>query len=385
MYQDGPNLQAEQAEISAEMFYFERHERLTSATLQVFIEGFNEYLASIEQSLKQLDLDPNNDSAINAIFRTIHTLKGDCFMCFMQPLGVYVHKIEDGLSGLRSEKIHYKPLLKEAFLAALDLIAPCAEAMVLENRIEAEVLATVAACLQKLSSATHNNQDAICVEIITRLGGEAPKTKAIKEPLYPLQDKNEQLAYFCSLSTLLESRNPRWNNKTCSIAHIATQLNRELGRPVYEEQLEAAVYIHDIGIAFYDDDIINSISHYHIDKKGKMLVHPDVGAQFLSLMPHWRDAAEIVLQHHELPDGTGYPLRLMADQICIGAKILAVAIHFDMLINGRDKFTEKHSAIKATAEINAFKGVRFDTEVVDAFNNIIRRDYGTGEELQILH
>lgn len=392
MYQDGSKLQSGQSHITAETFVFNRHERLTSSTLQVFVEGFNDYLETIEESLQQLDVNPKDFDAINCIFRIIHTLKGDCFMCFMEPLGIYVHILEDSLSGLRSKKIQYRPLVKAALLAALDLVVPVVESMVNKNRVEADKLADVANCLQTLSRATPETQDDACSEIIRLLSGEVnqpdPTVQTAQEelaPLYPLQDKNEQLAYFCSLSTLFEYRNPRWKNKTCSISFMAIKLNKEMGEPVHEEQLEAAVYIHDIGLAFYDDELLNSISHYHLDRKAKMLVHPDVGAQFLSLMPHWRDAAEIVLQHHERPDGTGYPLRLTGDQICVGAKILSLAVHFDMLINGRDKYTEKHSIVKAAAEINALKGVRFDADVVDAFNRIIRRDYNEGETLKMLH
>jgi HD-GYP domain-containing protein (c-di-GMP phosphodiesterase class II) len=79
-----------------------------------------------------------------------------------------------------------------------------------------------------------------------------------------------------------------------------------------------------------------------------------------------------VAQHHEMPDGGGYPRRLKSAQICPGAKLLAIIDAFEaVMLKHGDRGTSR-SILRAIAEINACDS-QFATEWISPFNGVIRR------------
>ena len=75
--------------------------------------------------------------------------------------------------------------------------------------------------------------------------------------------------------------------------------------------------------------------------------------------------AEIVLQHHEKIDGSGYPAGLSGDAILLEAKIIAVADMFEAMTSHRP-YRPSTGIDKALKEVMQNKGVLYDSEVVDA-------------------
>ena len=80
----------------------------------------------------------------------------------------------------------------------------------------------------------------------------------------------------------------------------------------------------------------------------------------------------MIEQHHEMPDGEGYPGGLMADQICDGAKVLAIVDAFEAVMLKHINRGKNRSVLRAIAEINACDK-QFAPEWIDAFNQVIRR------------
>lgn len=80
----------------------------------------------------------------------------------------------------------------------------------------------------------------------------------------------------------------------------------------------------------------------------------------------------MIAQHHEREDGTGYPNRLTGDQICGGAKILALADAFESMTNRRADRIYKTSVTQAVRVINDNSGSQFSPYWVDIFNNVVR-------------
>jgi HD-GYP domain-containing protein (c-di-GMP phosphodiesterase class II) len=89
-------------------------------------------------------------------------------------------------------------------------------------------------------------------------------------------------------------------------------------------------------------------------------------------MPGWAAATEMVRQHHEMPDGRGYPQGLKGDAICAGAKILAIVDAFEAVTLKHSGRGQSRSLVRAIAEVNACDN-QFDTEWIGPFNNIIRK------------
>jgi two-component system, cell cycle response regulator len=98
--------------------------------------------------------------------------------------------------------------------------------------------------------------------------------------------------------------------------------------------------------------------------------HPDVGADMLALAPGLEDIAEVVRQHHERPDGTGYPHSLAADAISIEARVVSVCDAWVAMRADRPYRTAR-SESEAVAELQAGAGSQFDPSVVAAFVRVI--------------
>ena len=87
-------------------------------------------------------------------------------------------------------------------------------------------------------------------------------------------------------------------------------------------------------------------------------------------MAGWEAAAEMVSQHHEMPDGHGYPEGLSADRICDGARILAIVDAFESVMLKHAHRGKNRSVLRAIAEVNACDN-QFAKEWIEPFNQVI--------------
>ena len=99
----------------------------------------------------------------------------------------------------------------------------------------------------------------------------------------------------------------------------------------------------------------------------KMNAHPVLGAQIIQ--PVTRLAAElpIIRHHHEWYNGSGYPDRLIGDEIPLLARVLHVADSFEAMTSARPYRMTPLTREQAIAELRKFAGIQFDPKVVDAF------------------
>ena len=84
-----------------------------------------------------------------------------------------------------------------------------------------------------------------------------------------------------------------------------------------------------------------------------------------------RGAAEIVKNHHERPDGLGYPCGLRGDDIPLGSRIVMVADAFDAMTSDRP-YRRAFPAERAVAELRKHAGTQFDERVVAALDSLIQ-------------
>ena len=97
-----------------------------------------------------------------------------------------------------------------------------------------------------------------------------------------------------------------------------------------------------------------------------MRKHPCDGAEIISNVPFLEEASELVLDHHERYDGTGYPNKLRCDDIPIGARLLAVADAFDTMTTDR-AYRSALSLDHAIEELRRCSGKQFCPDAVEAF------------------
>ena len=100
-----------------------------------------------------------------------------------------------------------------------------------------------------------------------------------------------------------------------------------------------------------------------------MKKHPELGFRMLKNIAYLRPAAEIVYQHQEKWNGTGYPRGLKGEDIVIGARLFCIADTMDAITSDRPyrKGTPLEGAL---TEIKRLAGTQFDPHAVEVFLSI---------------
>lgn len=133
----------------------------------------------------------------------------------------------------------------------------------------------------------------------------------------------------------------------------------------------AAGLLHDIGKLSIPAEILTKPSALSTMEMALMRVHPQSAFEILKTVDFPWPLADIVLQHHERLDGSGYPLALRGDDILLEARILAVADVVEAMASHRPYRPALGVAV-ALAEIERGRGTLYDAAVVDACLRLFR-------------
>lgn len=127
--------------------------------------------------------------------------------------------------------------------------------------------------------------------------------------------------------------------------------------------------MHDIGKIHIPSEILNKSAILSGLEMDMIKLHVEFGYQIIRSINFncCPSVAEIILQHHERLDGSGYPHGLRSEQICKAAKIIAVADTFDAMCSHRP-YRPALGPELALKELNDNKGIKYDTSVVEALN-----------------
>lgn len=173
------------------------------------------------------------------------------------------------------------------------------------------------------------------------------------------------------LASSLELREEQTAGHSRRVEGYALRLAAALGRssPRFLASLAAGALLHDIGKIGLPDRILLKPGPLSTEERRRVNEHPGRGAALLSRIASLREAAALVLSHHERWDGTGYPGGLAGEAIPLGARIFAVADAFDALTSRRP-YHEPVSYDEALRLIANGRARAFDPAVVDAFLSI---------------
>ena len=175
----------------------------------------------------------------------------------------------------------------------------------------------------------------------------------------------------------LDARDKETEGHAERVVAFSIRLGRELGLSGSDLiALELGARLHDIGKIAVPDHVLKKPAPLDEDEWAIMRAHPVKGQEMVRAMKDRlpEGAALIVGQHHEQWNGSGYPLGLKEDQICLGARIFAVADTFDAITSDR-VYRRGRRYQDALEEILAFSGVQFDPTIVDAFARIDPADW----------
>lgn len=174
-----------------------------------------------------------------------------------------------------------------------------------------------------------------------------------------------------SLSTALSNHDRRTRGHSERTRVYTDLIAEELGLPDPDrDRLRWAALLHDVGKLEVPAEILNKNSALDDDEWGLVKEHPVHGMRLVAPLVPWLGTwAETIEHHHERYDGTGYPHGLVGDEICLGARIVAVADAYDVMTSGRS-YQSAMTPAAARAEITRMAGIQFDPMVARALMNV---------------
>ena len=173
-----------------------------------------------------------------------------------------------------------------------------------------------------------------------------------------------------ALAAALEARDVETKGHSDRVVAYCIGLGRQLGLSGRDLiTLEHGALLHDIGKIGVPDAILLKRGALSEEEWAHMRRHVDYGAEILRGIDFLQGATQIVAQHHERFDGSGYPTGMTAESICLGARIFAVADAVDAMTSDRP-YRSSRPFEAAAEEMIRCSGTHFDPHVVNAFTSV---------------
>ncbi|MEO0162079.1 MAG: HD domain-containing phosphohydrolase [candidate division WOR-3 bacterium] len=175
-----------------------------------------------------------------------------------------------------------------------------------------------------------------------------------------------------ALASAVEKRDPYTAGHQKRVAQLACAIAQEMGlKSEAVESLKIAGILHDIGKIYVPAEILSKPARLTPAEYDIVKEHPRIGYEILAPIEFPWPIAQIILQHHERLNGSGYPAGLKMEQILLEARILAVADVVEAMMTHRP-YRPAWSVEVALQEIIANQGILYDTRVVDACVKLFR-------------
>jgi putative two-component system response regulator len=176
-----------------------------------------------------------------------------------------------------------------------------------------------------------------------------------------------------ALGHAIEKRNPYTDGHEIRVAKLAVAIASDMGLP--EEQIagiRVGAEIHDIGNLDVMVDILCSAHRFNTQELENVRKHPTAGYNILGDIQSPWPVAEMIVQHHERLDGSGYPQGLKGEEILLEARVIAVADVVEAMSSDRP-----HRAAPgiqaAIEEIQSNRGNLYDPAVVDSCVRVLEK------------
>ena len=366
-----------------------KHEDLDEDILTDLLEEINELYEASEQTLIELELKPEDNELQRSLFRSIHTIKGDLGLVNFSPLIPLLQYAEDLLDYLRKGQIYYTSNMSDLVLLIMDKVKVFVQSCIKTGQAEydKEMFERLVKAIKRITPENGNAHEQLLADAVLILDpsldlsvvqqnptqtptATAPTSIATTGiPKSVNNEEREDLVFFRELMKPIEKRSRYWEGRGDRIAKLAGFINKIAGSPVNEVQLAVACYMHDFGMAFIPVAVLHKQEKLEESEFNLMRSHVYKSARLLENLSQWNDARKIVMQHHERIDGSGYPLGLKDDDICEGAKLLAILDTFDAITHARAHESHlQRPKKKAVIEINRIAKGQFSQKWMQAFN-----------------
>ncbi len=173
-----------------------------------------------------------------------------------------------------------------------------------------------------------------------------------------------------SFAAAVDARDPYTKYHSLNVANLAQRIARGMG--LDDERcalIEAAALLHDVGKIGVPDAILRKSSRLDPEEYAIVKQHPDLAVQILAASAR-PEMLMWIHQHHERPDGTGYPAGLTAEQITLEARILSVCDAFDAITTERP-YRRAAAFEDACEELRRNAGTQFDAQIVEQLCRLV--------------
>ncbi|MBU3004019.1 HD domain-containing phosphohydrolase [Paraglaciecola arctica] len=366
-----------------------KHEELDEDILTDLLEEINELYEASEQTLIELELKPEDNELQRSLFRSIHTIKGDLGLVNFSPLIPLLQYAEELLDYLRKGQIQYTSNMSDLVLLIMDKVKVFVQSCIQTGQAEydKQLFEQLVTAIQRITPENGPQHEHLLAKAVVLLdpsfdtgqehelsnettASEAPVSIATTGiPKSISNEEREDLVFFRELMKPIEKRSKYWDGRGDRIAKLAGYINKIAGSPINEVQLAVACYMHDFGMAFMPIAVLHKQEKLQEVEFNLMRSHVYKSARLLENLTQWNEARKIVMQHHERIDGSGYPLGIKENDICEGAKLLAILDTFDAITHARAHQSHtKRPKKKAVIEINRIAKGQFSTKWMQAFN-----------------
>ncbi len=164
----------------------------------------------------------------------------------------------------------------------------------------------------------------------------------------------------------VETRDPYTAGHQNRVADLARSIAAEMRLPAEcIDGIRVAGRIHDVGKISIPAEILTRPRHLSRAEYSLVKTHPEIGYEILKDIDFTGPVAQVVYQHHERMNGSGYPRGLSGEAILLEARILAVADVVEAICSRRS-YRLAPGIEKALKEILQYRDVLYDPGVVDA-------------------
>jgi response regulator RpfG family c-di-GMP phosphodiesterase len=185
-----------------------------------------------------------------------------------------------------------------------------------------------------------------------------------------------------SMALLLEAKDAYTHGHSERVKEYSVLAARRLGLSKNEiDTLSLGAALHDIGKVGVKDAVLTKDSALTNEEWCEIRRHPVIGFDVLSPVRILsQEHIQLVRGHHERIDGSGYPDKLVGDQISILTRIIAVADSYDAMSSNR-AYRRARPAEYITEQLRKYSGTQFDPVVADLFVEMVEKgDLGRGDD-----
>lgn len=330
----------------------------------VAIQDINDCVSVLENTV--------DESVIDRMFRSIHTVKGNCNMVFLIDFVNSSHRLEDLFSAIRSKQIEYHNVYGHFAVAIVNLILKELKRLIDTNKADGEILLNIKLLIDQVIDAKDDERIEVAGKATTSIDDGHFNISMV------VQDSNNGLSFSfmdATDSEFFEYISNRYQQgyehkvyfDICST--LAKKLNEMLSNSADQEQLTAAImFLHmtqkvELNGAATELDISQCI----------------IASGLLSRIAGWTSASDLCIQALEYHDGSGAPKSLKDGDILPAAQVVALAFEFAFHIQNSIDLGYKQSLFSAVKSINARKNIRYKEKLIVRFNSLIKSEYLTSK------